>query len=76
MNTHPNRIHAISDSGFALNTRGRLRPSWRVLRGHVVAALERWRSAEIEDIVQRNGGAMSDSLERDIAAPVGRSRGL
>jgi hypothetical protein len=78
MNTHPNRIHALSESDCALSARGRLAllPLWGLLRSRAAAAIERWRSAEIEDAIQRNGGVMSDSFERDITARVWRSRGL
>jgi hypothetical protein len=49
---------------------------WRVLWRETAMALERWQPAECENAVQRNGSVMTDSLERDIAARVWRSRVL
>ena len=78
MNTHHNRIYALSESDCAFSAPGRLAllPSWRLLRSRAAAAIERWRSAEIEEVVQKNGGVMSDGLERDIKARMWGSRGL
>jgi hypothetical protein len=79
MNVHANRIHAPSKSDRPISVRrGRLAPllSWSVLRRHAAALIGRWRTGEIEEAIQGNGSVVTDSLERDIAARVGRSRGL
>jgi hypothetical protein len=50
--------------------------NWNVFWHRAAGVIARWRSGEIEDAVQRNGGIVTDSFERDIAARVGRSQGL
>jgi len=77
MNTHPNRISPpLLDRALSAPGSLALLPLWSHLRSRAAAAIGRWRSAEIEEAVQRNGGVMSDTLERDIAARMWRSRGL
>ena len=49
---------------------------WNGLWRSAMERVARWRSAEIEDTVQRHCGMMCDSFEREITQGIYRSRGI
>jgi hypothetical protein len=54
----------------------KLLTSWRLVLHDAARAIKAQRPADFEELVQINGCVMTDSFERDVAARVGRSRGL